>query len=483
MDEFLTNIVEKSIVNKNIIINRIKNPITGKKIPRRSFFILLKKYLDDFFNSGSEPRMVGMAGLRGTGKTTLLWQIAEYALNEKHSRVFFFNVNEIRTAGYSLYETLKAFEKHILQKSFKELSETILLLFDEVHDDEDWARTLKILYDEAPTAFILCTGSSALLLNQTADLARRMKIERIYPFRYIEFITAKSFLEKKSTIFPQKGLEIDLKQIIFYSNSVNDTYNKLLEKKNIIQDYFNRIHKTFSVNEKKNLTSEYIKYHNIPAFIVYREKSLILDSILELFRRVIDEDIRKLKHNITLPSDIILRLLLQLAISDEINLDTLSQKTGIKKNHIDEIIDLLNKAELINILIPYGGSETRIWKNKKIFFMSPSLRLALLSIIYGSKIPDFFTYKLYEDLVAMYLVKTLNNGIVSIAQHKNSKIPDFIIETMDKPLAIEVGIGKTQTNQFSDIECRYGILISDKIDDISVQYNYIRLPFEWFLLL
>jgi len=482
MEEILKYIVEKTIVTKRIITIKVKNPITGKKIPNRMFYELLKKYIDNFISSGAEPRMVGMAGLRGTGKTTLLWQIAEYVLKNENIPIYFFNVNEIRTTGYSLYETLKAFEKYLLQKSFKELDTPLVLLFDEVHDDNEWTRALKILYDEATTAFILCTGSSALLLQQTADLARRMKIERIYPFRYREFITTKSFLEKNSIIYPLKGLPSDLKQIFFYSNSIDEAYNQLLQRKSFVQEYYQKVNKAFG-KKGPDLISEYIKYHNIPAFIVYKEKSSILDSILGLFARVIDEDIRKLKQDISISSDIIQRLLLQLAISDEINFDVLSQKTGIRKTEIEVILDLLDKAELINILNTFGGPEVRIWKNKKIFFISPSLRLALLFIIYGANVPDRFTAKLYEDIIAMYLIKTLNNGIVSVYKQKDVQTPDFMIETMDKPLAIEVGMGKQKTNQFLNVDCRYGILLSNKISDVGRENNYIKLPLEWFLLL
>ena len=483
MNELLKYIVINTKVNNKVIQTRIVHPITQKKYPNRTVYVLLKKYVDDFFKIGSEPRLIGLAGLRGTGKTTLMWQIADYIYsNQREIPIYFFNVNEIQTAGYSLYQILKAFEKFVLKKSFREFNTPFVLLFDEVHDDPDWARTLKILYDDAKTAFIICTGSSALLLQSTEDLARRMRIEKVYPFRFIEFITAKSFFEKDKIIFPQKSLASNLKQIFFYSNSVDELYRSLLNKKEIIQEYYEEINTVFN-NEEKDLVSEYIKYHNIPAFIVYKEKSLILDSMIDLFSRVIDQDIKKLGNHISVSSNKILKLLLQLALSDEINFDILSQKTGIKKTEIEGIMDLLEKAELINILNPYGGGETRIWKNKKVFFMSPSLRFALLSIIYRIDLPNKWFSKLYEDVVAMYLVKTLNDGIVSIAKQTKSTTPDFIIETLDKPLAIEVGISKTTTDQFSKIDCRYGILISNKIEDILINNNYLKLPLKWFLLI
>src|SRR5690606_22822019 len=116
------------------------------------------------------------------------------------------------------------------------------LLFDEVHDDDNWSKTLKILYDEARTAFILCTGSSALLLNQTADLARRMRIEKIYPFKFIEFVAAKTYMENKGKmVYPVTRLSKTLKEALFYSETPEESFNKIKIYENNVNIYFSKI--------------------------------------------------------------------------------------------------------------------------------------------------------------------------------------------------------------------------------------------------
>jgi len=203
---------------------------------------------------------------------------------------------------------------------------------------------------------------------------------------------------------------------------------------------------------------------------------------LSLFERIIYEDVPKYNSKIVVSGEKIKKLLNQLAISDVINVDTISQKTGIKRDELDLILDLLDKAEVLNVLNVYGGAETRIWKNKKAFFMSPSLRLALLSQIYNINIPEMYESKLYEDIVIMYLRKTLNNNIFFSFKQEN-KNPDFIIETMDKPIALEVGKGKTNTSQLLNIDTRYGILVTNGTTDYAIKNNVLLLPFNWFLLL
>src|SRR5690606_19447565 len=104
----------------------------------------------------------------------------------------------------------------------------ITLLFDEVHDDDNWSKTLKILYDEARTAFILCTGSSALMLNSTADLSRRMYIQQVFPFNLTELLHTQNELSPdKNLILPQATLSMDLREALFYIEDKTQVLDKL----------------------------------------------------------------------------------------------------------------------------------------------------------------------------------------------------------------------------------------------------------------
>lgn len=481
MDEILIQILNNTQVTREIINTRITNPILKRKYPKRTFFIVLRKYAEQFLKSGSDLRMIGLAGLRGTGKTTLMWQLVEYLYSNFKYPIYFFNVNEITVTGYNLNNALETFQSVVLKKRFNQLTEPIILLFDEVHDSPDWAKVLKILYDEARTAFIVCTGSSALLLKQTADLARRIKIEKIYPFRFFEFIMAKSYFETKTTIYPLNSLSSRLKDILFFSQSADELFENLVAHDNEINGYYRKIEKELN-NDFNELISDYIKFHNIPAFITSPYKAVILEMIKELVSRVIYEDLLKINGSANFNPIFVHNLLIQLAISDEITADALSKK-GIKKEQINIFLDILEKAELINILSPFGGAETKIWKNKKVYFMSPSIRNALLSIIYGRRTPTQHIGKLYEDLIVMYLRRVLEINQIYFTLSDNKSSPDFVIETGDKPIFIEIGINKTTTRQLRNYDKRYGILISNKIEKPEISSDVVKLPLKTFLLL
>jgi len=484
MDENLKYYLENTIVTKSAIASRLTHPITKLRYPTRLVYVLLRKYANDFLNSGAEPRFVSLAGLRGVGKTTLLWQTANYIHSNHHKDIYFFNVNTLKNLGIDLHIALEEFQRHIIKKRFNELSEPITLLFDEVHDDDNWSKTLKILYDEARTAFILCTGSSALLLNQTADLARRMRIEKIYPFKFIEFVAAKTYMENRGNmIYPEKGLSNGLKEAVFYSETAQETFQKIKKYEHSVNAYFNKIDAASSL-PLKELWRGYISYQNIPNFLFFKDRYTINDSIVDLFKRVILEDIPKLKPTFTDYTKIE-KLVLRLAGSDEINPEKLAGVVGVKQSDINELIDILAKAELLNVLLPFGGLDTKIAKNKKAFFMSPSLRRALLSTLYGQNLPDQFRSKLMEDIVVMYLRRVLTDGVISFLSSSNEVNPDFVIETRDKPILLEIGTGKTTMKQIkqSSVNCRYGLLVSSGIAEPQLKDNCIQIPLSWFLLL
>jgi predicted AAA+ superfamily ATPase len=484
MDDNLRYYLENTAVTKSEIESQLVHPITGLRYPNRSVYNNLQKYATGFFNGGYEPRLVGLAGLRGVGKTTLLWQMADYIHENHHTDIYFFNVNDLKKMGIDLHIALIEFQRHILKKKFREFSKPITLLFDEVHDNDDWSRTLKILYDEARSAFILCTGSSALLLNSTADLAMRMYIEKIYPFKFTEFITAKTYLENnKNEISFEESLSNELSDALFYSETPQEAFQKIKDIQDNVNIYFDKINSAINV-PLKDLLQRYIKFQNIPRVLFFQDTIIITNSILSLLKRVVYEDIPKYKPIFTDFSKIE-SLILRLAGSDEINTEKLAGIIGVKQQEINELIDILCQAELLNLLLPYGGLDTRILKNKKAFFMSPSLRRALLTTIYKQNLPEHFQSKLIEDIIVMYLKRLLIDNIVSFVKGNNETIPDFVIETRDKPVLLEVGTSKTSIKQIkqSNIDYRYGILVSDGVNAPTLKEDTIQIPLSWFLLL
>jgi hypothetical protein len=100
------------------------------------------------------------------------------------------------------------------------------------------------------------------------------------------------------------------------------------------------------------------------------------------------------------------------------------------------------------------------------------------------KLKENLRAKLYEDILAMYLKRELHEGVVSFGSGKK-KNPDFIIETMDSPVLLEVGINKTSAAQIKSFsKYRYGIIINSKMNYIKYDdlNRIVFFPLSWFLL-
>lgn len=474
--ENLQQIMENAKVSKISIDENLYNPIlkTSDYKPREVFYEI-KNYTEVYFTSYKAARMIGLAGLRGTGKTTLLWQIADFIFDNFTQEVYFFHLGDLRKFDVGIAEIQLAFEKYIIKARLKSHREDIVILCDEIHEDPNWARDLKVLYDLFPAAFVIATGSSALLLQSTADLVTRMHIQHVFPLRFTEFLSITQPDINQS--FENKS---ELKKILFNSDNIEDLEKGIHSLDDKITTYYSEFENTTT------RIKDYIEYRNITRFSVLEVKSQINNAIKDLVRRVIYEDIPKLKNDFNVHFSE--KILSRLAASDEINIQTLSQSIGISQNEIIENLEILSKAELLNALYPFGGIDTKINKSQKYFFMSPSIRRVILSPVIGAKGQDSLFAKLLEDTVVLYLKRLfMQDSVLSFSSQKGNKNPDIIIETIPEPVIIEIGIGKRTSKQItnSKINYKYGIIINSKAEEITFNKKdrIIILPLKCFLLL
>ena len=482
------------MITEELILYLKNSLVTAKRIhaetqdennipmPGRNLLAKMQEYADGFFTAGKQPRMVAISGLRGVGKTTLMWQVAEHIQKQHSNKIIFLNADVLSKMGCSLFDAFTALENHVLKEPFKTMQEWTTILIDEVHEAEGWDKDLKIIYDSTKRSFIMCTGSSALLLHKSPDLATRWNIFRLFPFRFCEFVLTKSWADNPdSQIFPERGLGSSLRNALFFSDSIRSLEGELIEMQPRITNYLQRVEKRFPV-DVISLIHEYISYHNIARFLQTENKSLITERIIGLFERILYKDIPRYAPIEDIEK--MFRLLMRLALSDEINFQKLSKELRCSESEVEQFIDTLDKAEILNVLHPYGGIKSKTGQSRKAFFMSPSLRRALYSRIFGPALEDNLRAKLYEDIVAMYLRKSVDSGLLSFGQAKGTKTPDFIIETRENPVVVEVGSYKPTAQQVSKYEknMRYGLIISARETRLILKENAVIIPLSWFLL-
>ncbi|MEK7376673.1 MAG: AAA family ATPase [Candidatus Margulisiibacteriota bacterium] len=229
LQEYLqTQIAQSQKKLKGLTNDAQQNPLF-----KRSVFLVLKKYAVDFIKNGSEPRIIVMPGLRGTGKTTLLAQLFLTLPDENITKLYLSVEEAIKRFDVSLWDIIENYEE-LTGKHIEELDAPLLLFFDEIHYDEKWAIFLKTMYDRSKKIMIFCTGSAALLLREqvNADVARRVYFVDVHPVSFSEYILF------KHNKYPIKGIGQILKNAILYSENAKEVFDKIKHEESEIKKYW-----------------------------------------------------------------------------------------------------------------------------------------------------------------------------------------------------------------------------------------------------
>lgn len=295
-----------------------------------------KRYLYGHINW--DNRLIGLKGARGTGKTTLLLQkLKELALPTRE--MVYFSLDEMYFTSHSLIDTAKNFH----QQGGK------ILVLDEVHKYANWAREIKNLYDRYADLQIIFTGSSIIdIARQEADLSRRALMYELKGMSYREYI-----------------------QFQHQLNLPTLTLSQLLEPDFNARDYFPKDFKPLA------WFKDYLQFGYYP---FYKTDILNYHQLLrQLVRTIVEYDMAELKGFDIRHAKKMLQLMY--VVSQQVpfkpNINSLSQKTGIHRNSINNYLFFLQEARLLFLLHHQGISTTVLQKPEKIFMENTNLLYAL----------------------------------------------------------------------------------------------------------
>ena len=447
----------------------------NKKRLNRNIFIRLQFYLENFLEGNKAYRWITLTGLRGAGKTTVMYQLY-YAKKNIDAYFLALPVDEIvETLNSNISEILGAFEE-IIGKSLSNLDKPLFLFLDEVQYDNKWGVTLKTLYDRTDNVFIFSTGSAAVIVNTNSDIARRAIYEKIYPLSFTEFIKIKQ--QKTET----KGLASDLRDGIFLAQSAKEVFDNLTLLKGEISKYY--------IDISRLEFERYLYYGSLPFMITLNNEALIYDQINRLLERVANKDIPQMR---AMAQDIISKdpaILYAIADMDQLNFTTLAKKFGISRPKVAEIFSTLEQAEVLHRIYPAGSHFKQVTQRpSKYLFSSPAFRAMYYKTIGNTITEQNARGKLLEDLVGMYLYRLFNKKPGFSLTYDSAKGgADFIVGIGEKKIVIEVGINKTEYKQVlktaKKINPAYNIIISEKTRELEYnkEANTVKIPLKYFLL-
>lgn len=457
--------------------------INGQELKYRRVYFRIKKHVTDFL-MGEKPgnienRFLVMPGLRGVGKTTLLFQIYNYLRKEniQENRILYFSADEIKTyLGADIKDIVDVFIREVHNTSVVGLDKKLFILVDEAHYDREWSSVGKILYDQSKEIFMIFTGSSALSLEMNVDAARRSKREMVFPMNFSEYITL------KYNIFPPKGMAESLREFIFRPKTFFGyaSKNENLMKKNLIK-LRKPVDKVFE---------EFLCVGGFPISL-YLSKTDVYERIFDMVSRVIEKDVFSLQSFTSDTRNTIARILAFLALQKpgEVSDMKLSQKLGTSPTMVRNILHILEKTHLIFSVKPYSGAGKIVRKPWKYYFLSPSIHAALMFKIgmFDEKNREILGL-LGENFAAssFFRIKETMGMVTGVFYDPEEGGVDFILQKGERLIPVEVGIGKKSKGQIKKAIERYnspyGIVIHGG-EKIEIKGNIVYIPIITFSFL
>ena len=473
-EDYLSYIIKQIDTTPYIARDFLKN----ENFVSRYAFINIKNNLDEFLDGYAENRFMIMPGLRGTGKSTLLFQVYEYLIEKgiDKKRILYLSLDQLKSfKNTGLSDLVDIFVEDIHHRYLATLDEEIFLLIDEAQEDKNWSKTGKAIYDQSKKVFMIFTGSNALDFEINLNSVRRTLFERIYPMNFQEYL----FLKYR---IPDINISSDLVDLFLTGNIENASRKEtdLLTSTSVL---------------KKPLTKEFEYFLSYGGFPL----SLNLDEInahrriYELIERVVENDVRHYKAYNGNTKQVIFNILSFLATQKPggLSVNNLSKDIGSSRSNIIDLLDILEKTHMIFHIKPYGGASKMIRSPSKYYFLSPTLN-ASINFTLGKHNPNNRDYLgiLAETYVASTFFRLKNtiskpNGIFSPT---GKGMADFIITDFEgNKVAVEVGIGekdKSQVNKtMNKYGCNYGIVISSTTSLIKRDGDVIFLPLTTFSLM
>lgn len=340
-----------------------------------------------------QPRVIGIKGPKGVGKSTLLKQHIRETFPDD-SRILYASLDHIWFNGNSLDDLVEYHYTH---------GGTHLFL-DEVHKYKNWQWGVKNIYDNYPTMNVVFTGSSMLQIGEgNIDLSRRTSMNTVHGMSFREYLAFEGILS-----MDKFSLEDILTRHVEIATEITGKVHVL--------PYFNA----------------YLKYGYYP---FYKEDiEGFNDRLAEVCRQVIEQDIPAVTEVEYATVQKMKKLLYIIASQvpfvpkmEDIyaELET-SREQGLK------LMDLLEDAALIGQLKTRVKAVKKMSSPDKLFLDNPNLMYAL------SESPEIGTVRetfFYNQLSRVCAVNFPDKG-------------DFLV---DDRYLFEVGGGRKSFDQIKDV--------------------------------
>ena len=191
-------------------------------------------------------KIITIAGVRRSGKTSLMFQCIEQLLTSgtKKSNIIYVNFENERLIATKATDLDNLIIAHDM--AFTPEEGLIYLFLDEIQNVENWDKWVRKMYDLHKYRIVITGSSSELLSIEIATaLAGRNLSYTVYPFSFHEFAKAKGMNEEKESLkySTKKGLVLkELDEFLEYGSFPEVALTKDANRKmELLSSYFDAI--------------------------------------------------------------------------------------------------------------------------------------------------------------------------------------------------------------------------------------------------
>lgn len=296
-----------------------------------------KRYL--FPAMHEKEKMLGIKGLRGVGKTTLLLQFLTTSPLSAKEKLYV-------TADHPFFYASGLFD---LAEQFYAFGGKLLVI-DEVHKYPNWSRELKLIYDGFPNLNVVVTSSSALeLYRGESDLSRRLISHTLEGLSFREYLSLVRNLPVKTYTLGEI-----LKNHLEITSEITRDFHPLPHFQEYLKfGYFPGI---------KELAGEKMKIRT------FQTINTVLETDLAFSKEYSPSNIAKIKK---------LLGVIALTVPFEPNISKIAGKLGVGRNTVYSFLNHLQDAKILKLVNKPNRGISYLQKPDKIYFDNSNFAYAL----------------------------------------------------------------------------------------------------------
>ena len=353
------------------------------------------RYLNLLWRWVDLPEVVGLYGVRRSGKTTILLQLVQEIHQKKnvpYRNFLFLNLEDPRLeAGLGPASLFKIYKEY--QKELKPKGKTYLFL-DEVQSVPSWEKFVLSLYEQKQSVKIFLTGSNSRLTHSSLSslLSGRILLLPVVPLSFAEFL--------------------DFKQKSQSSKAV-----------------------------KRKLLTEYLTYGGFPRVVLEKNKLVKQDLLNSYYHSILEKDII-LQHGIR--NQVGLKQLALYVLSNPgrlVSTYKLERQLGISNANIGRYLEAFKEAFLVSEVSLFAYSvKKQIYNPSKFYVVDPGLaRMAGFSFSdnLGALLENVVYNHLYSQQTQLYYWKNATEVDFLVFQKPKVKQVINVTVTVDEPAVLK----------------------------------------------